>query len=462
MSKNKSGIWSFFSSVQLAIVLLSLLAFFSLIGTLVPQREAAAELAGHLSPGLFSFLQKLQIFDVYHSVWFFLLMGLLAVNLIICSADRFPLVWRRFRMRPEPQNENAFKDLTEENAFLSKSDVPKAADIAALLLKKKYRTFARADEAGSVFLCAQKGRFSSFGVYIVHLSLLILIAGAMIGSVFGIEAYVNITEGETVSAVNLRNGKQALPLPFSVRCDNFTVEFYETGAPKIFQSDLTFLKDNKVAHSGKLLVNHPIEFEGFRFYQASYGAAPGGKATLALLRSDGSRDVINVGQGYAFDLPGKEGTFHVLRVEENLMKMGPAIKVAVHSAKEEVSFWVFQQIDKIKEMNPDIISQVPMFNPGLFQPYTFALLGLEEKYYTGLQVSRDPGTPVVAAAALLFIGGLLIVLFSYARQIWIRIDREKDQVRIRVAGRSYKNQAGLQKEVRYLIAELKDNLENSK
>ncbi|KAF0156338.1 MAG: cytochrome c bioproteinis protein [Syntrophaceae bacterium] len=462
MSKNKSGIWSFFSSVRLAIVLLSLLAFFALIGTLVPQREAAGELAAHLSPGLFSFLQKLQIFDLYHSVWFFLLMALLAVSIIICSLDRLPMVWRRFRMRPEPQNENAFKDLTEESAFLSKSDVSKAADIAALLLKKKYRNFARADEADSVFLCAQKGRFSSFGVYIVHLSLLILIAGALIGSVFGIEAYVNITEGETVSVVNLRNGKQALPLRFSVRCDKFTVEFYKTGAPKTFQSDLTFLKDNKVAHSGKLLVNHPIEFEGFRFYQSSYGAAPGGKATLALLRSDGRRDVINVGQGYAFDLPGKEGTFQVLRVEENLMKMGPAIKVAVQSKKEEVTFWVFQQIDEIKQANPEIIQQTPVFNPGLFRPYTFVLLGLEEKYYTGLQVSRDPGTPVVATAALLLIGGLLIILFSYARQIWIRIDREKDQVHIRVAGRSYKNQAGLQKEVRYLIAELKDNLGNFK
>ena len=75
MSKNKSGIWSFFSSVQLAIVLLSLIAFFALIGTLVPQREAAGELAGRLSPALFSFLQKMQIFDLYHSVWFFLLSG---------------------------------------------------------------------------------------------------------------------------------------------------------------------------------------------------------------------------------------------------------------------------------------------------------------------------------------------------------------------------------------------------
>ncbi len=462
MTRKKSVIWSFFSSVPLAVILLSLIAWVALIGTLVPQRESAAELAGRISPGLFSFLQKIQVFDLYHSVWFFLLMGLLAVNLIICSLDRFPMAWRGFLMRPVPQDEDAFKDIPETNKFQTKAGLQKAAALADQLLKKKYRDSLRTDAADRVFLCAQKGRFSLFGVYVVHASILVLIAGAIIGSVFGVEGYVNIPEGETVNAIHLRSGDRSLPLPFSVRCDKFTVELYESGAPKTFQSDLTFLKDGKVSRSGKLLVNHPVEFEGFRFYQSSYGAAPGGKATLALLRDGGRRDVVNVAQGYTFALPGKEGTFEVLRVEENLMKMGPAIKVAVRSGRQEETFWVFQQIDRIREMNPEIIAQVPMFNPGLFRPYTFTLMGLEEKYYTGLQVNSDPGTPVVALAAVLLIGGLMIILFSYSRSIWIRADQEGDRVLIAVTGRSHKNQAGLQKEIQYLLEELKDSLEKSK
>lgn len=462
MSKNKSGIWSFFSSVKLAIVLLSLIAFFALIGTIVPQREAAAELAGRMSPGLFSFLQKMQIFDLYHSIWFFLLLGLLSVNLLICSLDRFPLAWRRFRSQAVPQNTDAVKDLPEENTFQSALNIQKAADAAAYLLKKKYHNFAQANEENSVFLSAQKGRFSHFGVYIVHLSILVLIAGAIIGSVFGTEGHINITEGETAGSFNLRSNNQALPLPFSVRCDKFIVELYENGAPKNFQSDLTFIKDNQVVHSGKLQVNHPIEVEGFRFYQSSYGVSTEGKATLSLLRDGGRRDVINVAQGHAFDLPGKEGTFQVLRVEENLMKMGPAIKISVRSSKGEVTFWVFQQLDKIKEANPGITEQIPMFNPGLFRPYTFTLLGLEKKYYTGLQVTRDPGAPVVGAAAVLLIHGLLLMLFSYPRQVWVRIDRQQDKALISVGGRSHRNKAGLERELQHLLTEIKDKLENSK
>jgi len=350
-----------------------------------------------------------------------------------------------------------------EDTFPSALNIRQAADVAAGVLKKKYRSVERSEDAGRVYLCAGKGRFSLFGVYIVHLSILLFIAGAVIGSVFGIEAFVNINEGDTISAINLRNAGQLLSLPFSVRCDKFTVELYESGMPKTFQSDLVFLKEGREVRSGKLRVNHPIEFEGFRFYQASYGAAPGGKATLALAREGGHRDAINVAQGYTFDLPGKEGTFQVLRVEENMMKMGPAVKVAVRSNKnEEVVFWIFQQIDQIKKISPDIFEQVPVFNPALFRPYTFSLLGLEEKYYTGLQVNHDPGTPVVVAAAILLIGGLMLILFSYARLIWVRIVQKGDEIVLAVAGRSYKNSAGLQKEIQYLFAELKGNLEKSK
>ncbi len=464
MSKNKSGIWSFFASVQLAVVLLSLIAFFALIGTVVPQREAAAEFGEKLSPTLLTFLQKIQIFDVYHSVWFFLLLTLLSINLIICSWDRFPLAWRRFRRKPAPENDDVFKDLPQENIFQTQRDVRSAADAAWALLNRKYGNASRADEQDRVYLCAQKGKFSLFGVYIVHLSIIVLIAGGMIGAVFGVEGSMNIMEGTVENALHLRKVDQALDLPFAVRCDKFTVELYPNGTPKLFQSDLVFLKGDQEAHAGKLRVNHPIEFEGYRFYQSSYGAVAGGKATVALIGEGGRRDVMNVAQGFDFELPGKEGTFHVLRVESDMMNMGPAIKVTVRSSpkKEESTFWVFQNIDKIRAANPEAVARVSMFNPGSFKPYTFTLLGLEEKYFTSLQVNRDPGTPVVAAAAVLLVCGLMLILFSYARSIFIRIDEKDGRVFVAVAGGSYKNTAGLQKEIQYLAQELHHHLETPK
>ena len=451
MSKNKSGIWSFFSSVKLTISLLAVIALFAVAGTIVPQREAAAQLASSLSPGLFSFLSKMQIFDLYHSILFFLLMGLLSLNLLVCSVERFPAAWRRLRHRPSPQDATVFQNLPEENVLLVRQDKKTVSEIAGKIMKSRFRNCQSADIVEETYLFGSKGGFSHLGVYVVHLSILVLIVGAVIGSIFGMEGYVNINEGESINAIELRNGKEAVPLSFAVRCDKFTLEFYENGAPKTYRSDLSFIQNDRVAKQAQLLVNHPFTFEGIRFYQSSYGLTAEGKASLALFKDGKKSQDMSVGKGDTLDLPGKEGQVRIVRIEENLMNMGPAVKLSITSAKGDVSFWVFRQLDKIIEANPGITEQVPMFNPGLFRPYLFVLTGMEEKYFTGLRVTRDPGVPLVALAALLMVIGLMMVLFSYARQIWIRIDSEGEQTRISIAGRSRKNSAGLDAEIKQIL-----------
>ena len=458
----KSRVWSFFSSVGLTIVLLAIIVLFSIIGTIVPQRDAAAQLALQITPGLFSFLQTMQIFDLYHSIWFFLLLGLLSLNLIICSINRFPQAWRHFRAKSSPANPDIFQDISEDTVIIARQDDKVIAKIAGITMKSRFRGYQCQKTTDGLYLYGDKGRVSYFGVYVVHLSILILIAGVIIGSLFGIEGYVNIGEGQTVNKIDLRGKDQTLLLPFSVRCDRFTIEFYENGAPKTYRSDLTFLKNAQVASQGQLLVNYPLSFEGFRFYQSSYGLTAESKASLSLFENGKKSQDILVGLGETFVLPGKEGKVNVLRVEGNLMNMGPAVKLAVVTAPGETVFWVFRHIDKIKEMNPGIVQQLPMFNPGLFRPYVFVISGVQEKYYTGLQVNSDPGLPVVAAAAFLMFIGLMLVFFSSHRQVWLRVDVQGENTRISIAGRSNRNAVGLQRDIKDILARVKVRLESSR
>jgi cytochrome c biogenesis protein len=459
--RNKSRVWSFFSSLGLTIVLLAIIVLISIIGTVVPQRENAAELAGRIPSGLFSFLQTMQIFDLYHSILFFLLMGLLSLNLIICSINRFPQAWRHFRAKPSPENSDIFKDLSEDAIINTKRDQKVIAEIADIAMKSRFRGYQCHKTTDGLYLYGDKGRISYFGVYVVHLSILILIVGVIIGSLFGIEGYVNIGEGETVNKIALRDKDQTLLLPFAVRCDRFTIEFYENGAPKTYRSELTFLKNDQVASQGQLLVNHPLGFEGIRFYQSSYGLTSEGKASLSLFKNGKKSREISVGLGETFILPGKEGKVNVLRVEENLMNMGPAVKLSVVSSQGETVFWVFRHIDKIKEMNPGIVQQIPMFNPGLFRPYVFVINGAQEKYYTGLQVNSDPGLPVVATAAFLMFIGLMLVFFSSHRQVCLRVDVRGENTRISIAGRSHKDAVGLKRDIKNILTRIKERLESS-
>jgi cytochrome c biogenesis protein len=443
-------VWSFFSSLRLTLVLLAVLAVLAVVGTLVPQQESAQELAKRLSPGTIRILGTLQVFDLYHSVWFLLAMGLLTANLIICSINRFPASWRRFKAEA-PADEHLFRDLPPERTVYVKGTRDEVVTRAEQALRRRYRDVRRTDASRGPVLQGQKGRITHLGVYAVHLGVLLIVAGGVAGSLFGFDAYVHIGEGETATTADLMGGKGQHNLGFGIRCDRFLIETYENGMPKTYQSDLTFLKNGRPALQGALLVNHPLTFEGIRFYQSSYGQSADGKARLSYSRKGGDRKDEAVTLGESFILPNGEGTVQVLRVEENMMQMGPAVKLGVRSGRGAVQFWVFQEIERIREGNPGLFEQVPLFNPGLFAPYVFSLRGIDARYYTVLKAATDPGVPLVAAGGLFLMAGLLLVFIVDHRRVWVLVEEAKGKVRVAVTGRGLRTSAGLDRELSDLV-----------
>jgi cytochrome c biogenesis protein len=459
--KKSNVLWSAFTSVKLTLGLLIVLAVTSIFGTVIPQQEGAMELAEELSPGLVSLLSSLQLFDMYHSLWFRLIIGTLALNLIICSLDRFPSAWKRFQAAPKLDRSKPFEDLPPHRNFSAAGKIDEVLPLTAEILKTHYKRFQQKQTDNEIVLYAEKGRFSHLGVYLVHLSVLIILIGSIVGSLFGFEAYVNIPEGEAVSKVRLRKTQAFKPLTFDVRCDRFSVEFYDNGAPKEYRSDLTFLEDGKAAFQGPLLVNHPVTFRGITFYQASYGSLPGNKARIGVRREgDPANAVLDVEIERPYDLPGRGGQFMVFEARSDFMKMGPAVQVAVRPPEgEEIRFWVFKNIDLIKDRFPGFFERFPKFNPGAYKPYHFSLQSIEAKYYTGLQVSRDPGVPLVWMGFFLIMIGLFVAFFMSHRSIWIQVARTKRGLNIRVAGRTNKNPVGLERELDQLASKIKGKVE---
>jgi cytochrome c biogenesis protein len=221
------------------------------------------------------------------------------------------------------------------------------------------------------------------------------------------------------------------------------------------------VKDGRVVKTSPVLVNHPVTFAGIRFYQANYGMIPSGDPIMVVTEGDKKIKDVKVAIGMEFDLPGKKAKAQMIRVEENLMGMGPAVKLNIQSPAGQVQIWIFQAIEQINQANPGLIEQVPLFNPGLFKPYVFSLDQANKQYYTGLQVMQDPGVPVVATGALVMMIGFLVVFFSSHRQIWIRLDSRGDKTRISVAGKSNKDAVGLDREIRKWLDAVKLNKESA-
>jgi cytochrome c biogenesis protein len=454
MTKKQSGFYDFFTSIRLAIVLLSAIALAALLGTVIPQQEAAADFSSRLQPAVLAVFQALQLFNVYQSAWFILLLLLLAVNLTVCSVDRFPAAWRQFRGGAVPDGAMRVADLPPERIVASDRPAGEEAPRLEVLLRKRCGRVRRSETSQGFVLAGGKGAFSRFGVFVVHLGILLLIAGGLAGAVFGVRGYVEIAEGDTVSTMQFPGGKKAETLPFAIRCDRFTVEHYDDGAPKVFRSDLAFLEQGKIVLQGALLVNHPIDFGGLRFYQSSYGVLPGGRLALSYVRGDGKPTERETAVGDRFALPGGEGEVEVIRAEDDLMRMGPAVKLSVTSTRGNVQFWVFQNIERIKEANPGVFAQVPLMNPGLFSPYLFSMQKKGERFYTVLQAARDPGVPLAAGGASLLMVGLMVTFFFSHRRFRIVLEEKKGKSRIGLAGSSNRDPVGLENEMNQLMKEI--------
>ncbi|MCX5820267.1 MAG: cytochrome c biogenesis protein ResB [Deltaproteobacteria bacterium] len=454
MTAKRNGFKAFFTSIRLTIVLLSAIALGSVLGTIIPQQEAAEAFSARLQPAVLAVFQAFQLFNVYHSAWFILLLLLLSVNLTVCSLDRFPAAWRQFRGGAAPDGAERLADLPPERIVATDRPAAEEASRLEVLLRKRCGRVRRAETSQGFVLTGGKGAFSCFGVFVVHLGVLLLIAGGLAGAIFGVRGYVEIVEGDTANTMQFRGGKGAETLPFAIRCDRFTVEHYDDGAPKVFRSDLTFIQDGKVVRQGVLFVNHPIAFGGLRFYQASYGLLPGGRLALSYARGNGKASERETAVGDRFALPGGEGEVEVIRVENDLMRMGPAVKLSVVSPRGEVQFWVFENIERIKEANPGVLAQVPLMNPGLFAPYLFSMQKKGERFYTVLQAARDPGVPLVAGGAVLLIVGLMITFFFSHRRFRIVLEEKKGKSRIGLAGSSNRDPVGLENEINQLLAEI--------
>lgn len=433
--KKSNAVWGLFSSVQLTIVLLIMLAIVSIIGTLIPQMA-------HL----------------YHSLWFRSLIGCLAVNLVICSIDRFPATWKLVRTLPRPDRSKPFEQLSPEQTLLVDAKIGDISHRIGQFLKGRYKKTHAIETSDKYFFFAERGRYSRFGVYLVHLSVLLILMGSLVGSFFGFEAFVNIMEGEQVDTVILQKDRIHKPLGFEVRCDKFTVEFYENGAPEEYRSDLTFLINGKEIEKKSLLVNHPAQFMGVTFYQSIYGTIPGRKVRLSI-SSDGEQQkpyALEVEIGKSAQLPGNEGEFSVVDVKGDFMGTGPAVLIKTRSRDgDEKQFWIFRDYEIIRKRLPGPMLQSPKFDPSAFRPYTFSLEGLETAYYTGLQVNRDPGVPIVWAGFFLIIAGFFVAFFTSHRRIWIRLSKEGQAVSISVAGTSNQNPVGLERELLHLTDDLR-------
>ena len=170
-----SKIWDFFSSVKLTIVILLSLAATSIIGTLIPQNEDPAAYLKAFGGYLFRLFDILDLFDMYHSWWFQLLLILLTINIISCSIDRISVNRRILFVKKPSFKLPRFRNIKHKEKFDNSRSPEQLKGIYQKLVTRHFRKSHIETTENGFAIYGEKGRWTRFGVYTVHFSVILLL-----------------------------------------------------------------------------------------------------------------------------------------------------------------------------------------------------------------------------------------------------------------------------------------------
>ncbi len=463
--KNRSivdRIWNLFSSIKLAVVVFSIISATSIVGTVIEQQaeperniKLLEKFFGlNFAPTVFRILDTLGFTDMFRSWWFMALLFIFTANLVICSIERLPKIWKLVKEPIKPLTPERLNALSIKREIILKEKVDKATDHAGAVLKKYGFGDAVRKEDKGVQLYAEKGRYSRLGVYVTHLSILLILAGAVIGMLFGFNASLNLPEGNS-SVVAYKSNGMKIPLGFEIRCDNFNVSFYaNSDTPKSYKSRLTILENGSEVIKKVIDVNNPLHYKGITFYQASYGYSPRADSIfqLAVTSNNGTKEDVNVKFGESFSIPGTSVTGKVL-------DFSPAIAL-----DESGKLYTYEEM----MLNPAAFVEFSENGTMKYRqwilvrsPQTWKVADgmVEFKHlwgaqYTGLQVRKDPGVWVVYLGCLIMAIGLYTSFFMGHCRVWIWVRDEKGGSRVVIAGSANKNKISFEQTIDKITREI--------
>lgn len=440
-------IWGFFTSLKLIISLLLVLSLVSVLGTIIEQNKLPQEYYSYLRPETVELFGKLGLLDMYHSWWFTSCLALLALNIIACTMERYPFIMKGMKK----QNPVLDEKLEAELAHPAKIKYNLPAEtvekhVTAIAGKDFSARFIVTEEGHARHFFYEKGKYSRLSFFLTHLSVLVIFAGAITGSLIGFKGYVNINEGEMISSFQTRKGATR-NLNFGVKCNSFSVDFYATGAPKDYRSDLSVIRNGKEVVRKTIRVNDPLSYEGITFYQSSYGGFPD-DATFEIRDKKGaSLGTLFAPFGKQVDIPGGKTKIELADYEEHFhlpdgSEGGPAIGLNIY-----------------RPGVPDEGIWVTGTQPGMSRDgaYSFVVKDLKLKQYTGLQVNKDPGVWLVWTGCVMLVAGIMMAFFMAHKKLWIRIGKDKKgRVEVTAGGTTNKNKHAFSGEIERLVKSLRE------
>jgi len=431
-----------FTSVKLAIVLLILIILASILGTLIPQGGSAGEYLaryGQLGP----LFQRLELTSLYQSFWYIALLSLFGLNIIVCTVTRLtPKIQRAFRPKIETEPRNLLALKVKDKCRLTAGPGNARKALKEELARRRYRV-KESEVRGTVWFLARKRVLGGFGSDIVHLGLLVILAGGILSGLAGFRQSLTFLEGQTIEVPGA---------DFSVRLDKFVTEYYPNGSVKDWKSYLTVIEEGSPRVQKAVEVNHPLQHQGHLFYQSGYGwdwQSPTLEVWVKKASAPSSAEKLELKVGEKRRLADGDLQVSAVRflpdfvLDENrqpatrsLEPNNPAVFLEGWKKDEKVfSGWVFARFPDFSRMHGAEPADL-----------SFELRDVRAPQYSVIQMARDPGVPLIWAGCTVLMVGLFLAFYWPTRELRFFIEESGGKSEITAGGIAAKGREAFEQE----------------
>jgi cytochrome c biogenesis protein len=435
-------VWRFFGSVRLALILILVLTALSVVGALVMQvppdlkadpddyrwwldNPAQERFGLWVTP-----LAILGIFDIFHSPWFLGVGLLLIINIIVCTLNRWAGIWSSIAQFRVPTADRLYETGSNRVQLLSPGlGLQHAEDrVTHTFRRHRYRVLQE-HQNGALYMAGDKNRHFRLGTYLVHLSIILFIIAYIIGGYAGFR--VNTFAVPEGSVRELGGGTG-----LSLKVLSFVDEYWPEGPPKDYRSDVVVYDGGREVVRGTIRVNHPLKYNGIRFFQSYYGPA------VVMEVRDPEGQVIFDDAVALNMVSGKEpfqrpiGTF---RFPDSTIEVWVVGRAQDYSDPLLKAGQVRLELYRTGSRKPLVLQTIDQGMPEPLLNHTFTFV--KEKQFSGFQVSKDPGNLLIWISSGLFVIGMFLVFYFPHRQMWARCRRsdagDTEVVLRTISSRSY-------------------------
>jgi cytochrome c biogenesis protein len=485
------GFTDFWASIKLTVVLFCALTAACIAGTLIAQSDLAQSYAKtyNLAYGDSSLLLRLFVWhDIFHARWFVGLLLALSLNLSVCTLRRWGKTYRILR---RPQAERGRKVPLKQTPLAEIEINAPATEIGPRVEKflgPHFRTTPLRETDQGLAFYGEQGRFSRLGMYVIHLSVLIIYLGAIVGLWFGFRGNLQIWEGDSNRIFKTSDGRTR-GLPFTIYCNRFQLACNPVQKDHVdqYRSLVTVVEPTvegvtdpdwplhllDVIDTWRYLpevieVNLRLIHDGLAFSQSSWGAVARG-ATLVVTDPRGVSRTYRI----AFRTMGMGMSRGMPHLPVSLPQLGARLVVSRVAGPEQcrplaiVNLIQFQPGRRAHRRLTFMLrtGQARSFTVGggcrlspgppwrqadgfftcwrALGQWTIGLAEVDVRYYTVLTVTYAPGVWLVWIGSGLMVLGFIWSFYFSHRKVWLIVRPEGPGSRVSIFGATNKHQYGL-------------------